>query len=597
MKLLITILVLFVVGVRHSEVWAEGKPVSRKVRISTLCLLDDKKTWTQEDVIGRIQVAGKGVANDLIVVPLTPFLSFREGFEKEDLAAFMKVSRTHGSYLVVAMLEEGADGRQFYTSVLLGRKGEVVGKYRKSHVLPDDKMASGDDLPVFQTDFGVLGLSLGTDFYFPEVYGVQRMKGAEILVWQHFPERFREHFQWVPLLKARALDSHAFLVTAMYADPRAYITNRYEMGMQGAAWGRSMVLNRVGTPVADTGYGDGVATTVIDLDRRKEDPYAPFNEGENIFFVNNLGDRQAFTPLAQKWERPALPKFKKRTARVAVGYFSPEEMWQDDRVPEVMLRVLDEAAKQQPDVVLLSEMSAKVYNETTQKVMNMVADRARRMKAYVIIGGLGDSSQVSVARIWNREGKLVFEEPIYWTKGFPEIKVFDTDFARIGVQTCGDLYTYEVARTLALKGAEMMFDPSQMWGADGFNNELLLRARAVDNGFWVACAHWNSSDPGLRSVVVDPYGYILAGSNFQREGVVVTDIDFEQKKVYYAGKKIEQPKRGESGISQYFTEDIPAQGAGWREMVFSRRRPELYGILPTSNEVIMKYRPEKGPWH
>ena len=249
-----------------------------------------------------------------------------------------------------------------------------------------------------------------------------------------------------------------------------------------------------------------------------------------------------------------------------------------------------------PDIVLLSEMGAKIHDETTQQVASMVAERAKRMNAYVLIGGVGDSSQISIARVWNREGEMVFEEPIYWTKGFPEIKVLDTDFARIGVQTCGDLFTGEVARTLAIKGAEILFDPSQMWGADGHNNELLLRARAVDNGFWVACSHWNSSDPGLRSVILDPYGYVLAGSHFQQEGVIYTDVDFDQKKVFYAGRKSDQPKRGTSGIPSYFTEDIPEQRQGWREMIFSRRRPELYRILPTNNEVVMRYRPEKGPW-
>ena len=65
-------------------------------------------------------------------------------------------------------------------------------------------------------------------------------------------------------------------------------------------------------------------------------------------------------------------------------------------------------------------------------------------------------------------------------------------------------------------GAEIILDPSQHWGADGYNNELMLRARAVDNGCWVACAHWNSSDTGLRSVVIDPYGYVMAASHFQK---------------------------------------------------------------------------------
>ena len=149
----------------------------------------------------------------------------------------------------------------------------------------------------------------------------------------------------------------------------------------------------------------------------------------------------------------------------------------------------------------------------------------------------------------------------------------------------------EIDRVSALLGAEIILDGSQMWGADGANNELMLRARAVDNGCWVACAHWNSSDPGLRSVIIDPYGCVVAASHFQQEGVIFTDVDFDQAKVYYAGRKPQQPKRGTQGIPSYFSEDIPEQKAGWRGMVFPRRRPELYGIIPTVNDVILKYRP------
>ena len=176
--------------------------------------------------------------------------------------------------------------------------------------------------------------------------------------------------------------------------------------------------------------------------------------------------------------------------------------------------------------------------------------------------------------------------------------MFDTDFAQIGIQTCGDVYLGEVARTLAVKGAEIIFDPSQMWGGDGQQNELMLRARAVDNGCWVACAHWNSSDPGLRSVVVDPYGYVVAASQLQKTGVIHVDIDFDDLKVYYAGRKENQPKRGTEGISSYYTEDIPEQKVGWRTMMLSRRRPELYTILPTVNDVTRKYRPAgDAPWY
>ncbi|MCD6307527.1 MAG: carbon-nitrogen hydrolase family protein, partial [Candidatus Latescibacteria bacterium] len=276
----------------------------RLVDISTICLLDSGDCRTVDYVIEKIADAADRGEPDLVVAPLTPFLSFREGEEPADLEAFMSIARSRRTYLAVALVEHARDGKEYYTSVLIGRNGAIVGKYRKTHGLADDPEALGGDIPVFDTDFGKIGFGIGTDFYFPEVSWVEYMKGADILVWQHYPERFREHFQWIPLLKARALDCHAHMVTAMYADPRCYITNRHQSGMQGAAWGRSMILNRVGTPIADTGYEEGVVAAVVDLDKRKRDPYSEY-EAENIFFVNNLGDRTAFSPLSEPWRPPS----------------------------------------------------------------------------------------------------------------------------------------------------------------------------------------------------------------------------------------------------------------------------------------------------
>jgi predicted amidohydrolase len=569
----------------------------RLVEVSTLCLPDVKAQQSRQHMLAAITEAAKGRGNDLIVTPFMPFLSFTEGNETADVADVAAIARTHRTHLAIAMREEGQSNRRYHTALLIGPDGKLLGKYRKTHALPDDDgIALGDELPVFKTSFGMVGLSLTTDIYFREVYNVLRMKGAEILVWQHYPERFREHFQWVPLLKARALDCHAHMVTAMYADPRTYLANRYQIGMQGAAWGRSMILNRVGTAVAETGYEDGVARATVNLDKRKVNVHDPYYQEENIFFCNCLGDRKAFAPIAEPWEPPGLPAYKKRTARIAVGYFDPKDIWRDNKLPETMFDVIDQAATLKPDLLLLSEMAAMVESDMGEKALAMVAQRARTMNCYIVIGGLRKKDRRSLAIVWDRTGKVVFVEPIYWTRGFDEIKVYDTDFARIGIHECGDLYTGEVDRVLALKGAEIILDPSQHWGADGYNNELMLRARAIDNGCWVACAHWNSSDPGLRSLIIDPYGYVMVASHFQKNGAVYVDVDFDDRKVYYAGSKQTQPKSGPSGIPSYYSGDIPEQRLGWREMLFSRRRPKLYGIIPTVNDVTMTYRPATNPF-
>ena len=83
---------------------------------------------------------------------------------------------------VVANLRERADGKTFLTSYLIGPEGAVVGSYRKSHRLPDEPIALGDELPVFDTPYGELGLMIGTDLYWPEIPLVLALKGAELVL-------------------------------------------------------------------------------------------------------------------------------------------------------------------------------------------------------------------------------------------------------------------------------------------------------------------------------------------------------------------------------------------------------------------------------
>jgi len=579
----------------------------RTVHLASVCLVDEPGRDRGLRALEALEAACEAQARDLVVLPYMPFISCHED-DGPAPERFRRLARKHETYLALAAQEHTPRG-DYATAWLIDRKGEVVGRYRKTHAFPDDEAPSdddplipqtdsrllGDELPVFETDFGLVGASITTDLYFPEVYEVLRMKGAEVLLWHDYPERFRDYSGHEVLLSARAFDSHAHLIGAMYADPRAYIANRYTLGMQGAAWGRSMIVNRVGAAIADTGHFPGVASATVDLDQRKQDPYDPWVQSEGKFFVNCLGDRTAFHPVAEPWQPPNLPAYTKRKARMAVLYLWDHNMWQTGKRPDKMLELLDKAAAMQPDLILVSENSAQVDDEVGQTALAAVAERARNMGAYIVVGGLRDENHLSIVYVWNRQGEVIFQQPIYWTKGFPELNVFDTDFARIGTHECGDLYTPMIDRTLVLKGAEIILDPSQMWGADGRSNEQLLRARALDNGVWVACAHWNSSDPGLRSLIIDPYGQVMASSVFQQEGILHVDIDFDDRRVYYAGRKAQQPTRGESDIASYFTEDLPEQKPGWRAMVLGRRRPELYSTIPAENDVTRKYRPDKGP--
>ena len=574
--------------------WAAASDASagRLRSISAVCLLDGaayQNTAHVLDMLGRVE---KSPRESLVVTPFLPFLSFEEGKEKASLREFFEFARSRRVHLVVALVEHAASGKTYHTALVIGPRGEIAGKYRKSHRTAwDDGIALGDDLPVITTSFAKIGLTIGSDFYFPEIYEVLRMKGAEVLVWQNSPQRLREHYQWLPLLAARAVDSHAFLVTAHYADARTYITANYGYGMKGAAFGRSMIIDRSGTIRADTGYRHGAASFSLDLDERKEDVYSMTPNFENLFYVPNNGGRAAFKTVAEPWTKPALPAFKKRTARIAVAYTSGDDMWKDGAYPKTIFELLGRAWEFKPDLILFSENGIKNPKDPeVRRGLDDISRWAAAHRCYVVIGGLGDEKTPNgAARIWDRAGRLAHSAPLFWPSGLGSFDVLDTDFARIAARECGDLYQFPIDRTLALKGAELILDPSQMWGPDGYHNELLIRARAIDNGCYIASAHWNTSDPGLRSVIVDPYGGLIASSSYQTKGVIFADIDFSVQKVYYAGLSPKQPEPGPEDIPNYFTPDLPQAFTGWRDMIFENRRPALYGLIPTENAITRRY--------
>ena len=51
-------------------------------------------------------------------------------------AAIGEKARQHGIYIVAGMAERSDTGTVYNTAVIIGRNGEVVGSYRKTHIFP-----------------------------------------------------------------------------------------------------------------------------------------------------------------------------------------------------------------------------------------------------------------------------------------------------------------------------------------------------------------------------------------------------------------------------------------------------------------------------
>lgn len=84
---------------------------------------------------------------------------------------------------VVGSFIEQAEGKLFVAAMLVGPDGKTLGTYRKTHLEESERAwaTAGDELAVFPTAIGRIGLLLGGDARFPEASGVLSVKRADII--------------------------------------------------------------------------------------------------------------------------------------------------------------------------------------------------------------------------------------------------------------------------------------------------------------------------------------------------------------------------------------------------------------------------------
>jgi predicted amidohydrolase len=106
------------------------------------------------------------------------------------------------------------------------------------------------------------------------------------------------------------------------------------------------------------------------------------------------------------------------------------------------------------------------------------------------------------------------------------------DGTTLGLSVCYDVRFPELYRILALQGALVLTVPANFTRTTGAAHwELLLRARAVENQvFVVAPGQWGEYPPGQpaygNSMIVDPWGEVLARAGGEGDCFVAADLDF-----------------------------------------------------------------------
>lgn len=114
-----------------------------------------------------------------------------------------------------------------------------------------------------------------------------------------------------------------------------------------------------------------------------------------------------------------------------------------------------------------------------------------------------------------------------------DVVVIDTPAGRLGLAICYDLRFPELFRKLREQGAEWVSLPSAFtWNTGDAHWHALLRARAIENQFWMVAAGQGGQNSERRhtyghSLIVDPWGRVLS-EIAEGPGVVTADLDPER---------------------------------------------------------------------
>lgn len=247
------------------QVWNAVQQGNRHRRLKVASVYLKVKKLTYEENLKRIGEAFDSAAMkgaDLVAFAETmntrgvEELRYEDSFETiggRFCTMMRQKAAEYGCYVFFSFREMDEYGARRNTAVLLNRKGEVVGKYHKTHLTLseyENGMVPGECYSVFDTEFGRVGMLVCWDTFFPEPARAMALQGAEILLVTTAGNPTHRHI-------ARAKENGVYVVVSCPDEERH------------AGLASTLIIDPCGNVLADTDEEGEAAVAVIDLDEKK----------------------------------------------------------------------------------------------------------------------------------------------------------------------------------------------------------------------------------------------------------------------------------------------------------------------------------------
>ncbi|MEM2178563.1 MAG: nitrilase-related carbon-nitrogen hydrolase [candidate division WOR-3 bacterium] len=173
------------------------------------------------------------------------YLKNAEDDEGQTIKEFLSLSKKYNVTFITGSITEKYFNNLYNTSYIVS-KGSILGKYRKIHLfkyedIDESKIFTPGEEPLVVECLGTkIGITICFDLRFPEIFRIEALMGARIIVnVAAFLEK-TGRMHWLPLLKTRAIENQVFIIAAN--QPNGGIRKYYGHSCVIDPWGRCLAI-------------------------------------------------------------------------------------------------------------------------------------------------------------------------------------------------------------------------------------------------------------------------------------------------------------------------------------------------------------------
>ncbi|MEA1939294.1 MAG: carbon-nitrogen hydrolase family protein [Candidatus Caldatribacteriota bacterium] len=426
-----------------------------------------------------------------------------------------KRAKKYKCYIAIGIVENNFSEKKLYNSALLiSPEGKEIACSRKSFLWHFDSkwFSAGDKYPVVETEFGKVGIFICADGRLPEISRSLSLKGADILIdltnWvtSGFKEEELTNPQVEYMMPTRALENRVWIVAAnkvgmeaksiLYCGKSAVFTPQGKIAKIASSHKEEILFYEISPREAKNKTVDN---KIDMIQGRKPKLYSELVQPtENLPIYSIMKEKlfpQNLSPVTAIIQMEIENNFKK--------YLDKIEFF------------INNLIEQDAELIIFPENNI-IFSERGEEIIDRVCQMTQDSKIICALTVIEKSTQkyykttflLESGKILGsyRKTHLEKDERDLLTPGNLGLPVFKTSYGYLGIMLGYEGLFPEIARTLTLKGADIIIWPSRFTDDKQIN---IGRSRSAENKIFVACSNSLSPQGGGYSLISSPSGKIL----------------------------------------------------------------------------------------